>query len=796
MIETGYEHLTDQQVAELLKRGDWAPYNPETGKTYPHEQAQTLRQLGQVDALDPKAPPGSARWPRVQASPEDKPEPGQFYIEAGTGHVRQADGHPVDDRTRAFARGIPIVGAAADEFNSLTAAALAPALEPRLREAPEPIRKFFGYNENSEIGNLPTFRERFDASQNLQRFKDQSFDQRHPWQSGGLQLGGAVAGTVAGLPLLAPLSRAAIGAEAGLGLRSGAAAVEGAGLGGTHGYLSGYGGASDPSRTGGAVTGAVFGGGLGAAAPVASHVAGQAWRATGGRVIDALRGNRVVQGGEGDFPSKIARILSGGGDASSEATEAARVVASQPDHIARASEVDDAYVRIARALQRGQMTPEQAHAEALRLGSFGTLADSGPATQDLLRAAVNRPGNGATIARQNLEPRQQGVFNAETGQWDVRPSSLRVTDEAARGLGVEGRGYGEQMDAILAARKAASDPAYAKLREAPPVDIRLLGKFASSPDFRRAYEAARKISEKEFVKVPGVDGEVIMPLPEQMPTHLDWRTLDLMKQAMDDVSFPIKPPEGIGANDLGATKGFRARFIETLDALNPDYKAARDAYSGPTAMKNALEEGRSLLSEDAYSMGKRLKEMSEAERDMARLGALEALQNKLGNTDVTSDAARVAGLLKPNQLMRFRELFPTPEAFSQFITKMRAERTMFGTNQAAFGNSTTTKQILNVMEPSDPQIEGSGQALTAVAQQNPLALIQAVRKLGMESPMSEATAGTISSVLTNYDRAAMAEAIAKIAKASSGLKARDSARAAQGSVASQVAAIMAGEPKN
>jgi hypothetical protein len=803
MQQTGYENMSDDELARLLA-GQFQPTDAQTGQPLPEAQAQAYQQLNAAGGLDPRQPPGSARFPKAQGSPQDVPGAGEFYV-TPQGLVQQQPQNDVDNvmdaitgGVRAFARGVPALGAFADEANAATAATVAPFMEPMLRNAPGMVQQLAGYDPNMEIGDAGDWQARYDAAKSLQTLTDQQYDQENPVLSPSLQVGGAIGGTIAGLRVLSPLSTAAVGADAGLLMRSGAAAVEGAGLGAIHGYGSGQGSWTDPSRLKGAGGGAVLGGLAGGTFPVAAHAAGQGWRATGGRVIDAIRGERAVQGGASAEAERIARALRGDAPAAERATmEGQMATAMQPELRARASEVDDAYVRIAKALERGKTTPGEAIARVEALGPHGVLADVSPAAQDLMRAAINRPGKGSTIAEANLSPRQRGVFNKDTGEYDVRPSSLRITDEAAEGLGVGGRGYNETADALLATRKATAGPAYAKAYQAPPADLGEFRDFAGSPLFKKAYERARSISEKEFVTLP--DGtEVIQPLPQRLTSNatLDWRTLDLMKQGLDDLIKEGKV-QGIGVNEQGAIKGYLQRFVAKLDGLNPDYKVARETFAGPTAMRDALEEGRALLREDAYTIGKRLGEMTPSEQEMVRLGALQELQTKLGNANVTFDAANQAGLLKPNQLARFKELFPTREAFSKFITTLENEKAMFSTNQAAFGNSTTAKQILNVMEPSDPQLEGAGLALTGVAQGgNPLALIQAIRRMGMESPMSEPVAETIASVLTNPDKARLAEVLRNMEAAGVRGAAQDVIRRMQGTGAAQAASGMANQPRN
>lgn len=715
---------------------------------------------------------------------------------------REGIGAWLDNRITALARGVPVAGAFADEANAYINAGAAPIVEPALRRL-EAMGIETPYDERYRLDNAGDFGDRVKASQNLQRFRTDQFDQAHPKESLGLQIGGGIAGTVAALPFLGGLTAAA-GPEAGLLLRSGAGAVEGAGIGAAHGYGAGAGEWDDPSRKKGAMVGAGVGAAAGGAFPIVGDVAKAGWKATGGRMVDALRGTRTVQAPAPEAAEALVKALRseepqlapmpmGEANPSRDALEAALVASRRPELTARASEVDDAYVRIARAVERGRMTPEQAAERVQTLGPHGVLADASPATQDLLRAAMNRPGKASGIAKDNLTPRQQGVFNKETGDYDVRPSSMRITDKAAEGLGVGDKQFGSELEAIIAQRKAAADPLYTKMREAAPVPTTTFADFAASPLFADAYDGARAISQKAFVKLP--DGtEKIVPLPAKVPDQLDWRTLDLMKQAMDD-TISTAPQQGIGATSRGASKGYLARFVEKLDGLNPDYKAARDSFAGDSAMKDALEEGRKLLREDAYAIGRKMGDMSESERQMTRLGALQELKTKLGNANVTFDAANQAGLLKPNQLARFKELFPDRKAFADFITTMENEKAMFGTNASAFGNSTTAKQLMHVAEASDPQMEGAGQVTAGAIGLNPMAIIQGIRRMGLESPMNEGVAETIASVLTNVDAAAMPGFVAKMNEAQKRAMMADILRNSQGVAGGQAGAAVA-RPKD
>lgn len=64
----------------------------DTGEAVPSEQSNTIQTLARGGLLNGDAAPGSASLPFVQRLPADTFKPGQFYVEAGSGKLRQTPG--------------------------------------------------------------------------------------------------------------------------------------------------------------------------------------------------------------------------------------------------------------------------------------------------------------------------------------------------------------------------------------------------------------------------------------------------------------------------------------------------------------------------------------------------------------------------------------------------------------------------------------------------------------------------------------------------------------------------------
>jgi hypothetical protein len=771
---TDLSQLSDEELRALYQRSAVTVTNAETGQPLPQAQQQGYAQLSAAGGLDPKAEPGSPRFPMAGVEGGVAPK-GSYYM-TPEGLVKKAP--TLDDRVRAFARGVPIVGAFADELNAATGATLAPITDPIMRAT--------GMDKGPDyIAPADTWGERYQQMMGQQGLQDQAYDNTEPMTSLGLQLGGGIGGGLGALKVLAPIS-GALGAEAGLIPRMAAAGTEGAVVGAAHGYGSGgAGGLDDPGRIQGAEAGGLFGGGLGAAAPLALGGAKLIWNNTGQKVLNGLAPKLPVGAppevgaGASRGGGSLAEVLGespGGAPQQPPAPDippglADVLTASQASPQVKATpfEQGTAYRNLARALERDQLTASEAMAKAEGLGPFGMLADSGEATRDLARATTNTPGEASRIAKEALDLRQQGVL--QDGEFTTRPQSLRVTDSLGEGLGIKGP-YLAEFDGLTASQKAAAGPAYEKAYAAAPVPRTALAGFAGS-DLDGAYQAARRIS----IRTAAGNPEAPPPLPAKMPDSLDWRTLDLMKQGLDDL-ISARPAEGIGANEQGALKGMRGRFVDLLDSLNLDYKPARQAFAGPAGVKSAMEAGRAFMREDADVTAKAMAGMGDSEKAGFRLGAFQAMKERLGAKRPTWDA--VSDLLTPNQLARFKVLFPGEEEYAAFTRNLQGEQRMVETRKAVLGNSTTAKQLAAMSDSGEPMdAVATGMGLAAHSPSSWARLADMLLK-GAPAKMDEPTSNALAAILFNMDRSGDAQTVQRLDDARKALAQALAARNSQG----------------
>jgi hypothetical protein len=594
------------------------------GGVHWHQDGRTASLWGGVAGGQPQAPPlpPQAPPPQAQAAPPASSTSmfSDLIPSAGTAPATDFREPGVlgaaNSIARTLARGVPILGQAADYADAATNATLAPIVEPVLDMIP-------GHDRKWDIAGGKTWQDRYDRAFAMQRGMDAQVDKDQPVLSAGGQFLGGGLGILASGGVLTPATGALarLAPAAGMIPKMAAGALDGALLGAGTGYLQGDGGLDDPSRFQGAERDAIFGGLAGGAAQPVLGVAKGVWNATGSKLLDALMGRATI-GGPPAPASDLAAALTQRASAAdafqgvealpggaTDLADALAARASAPTFTGPRSAVNGAYDRVLQAIQRSGQSPAEALDQAQTLGPFGMLADTGVPMSDLARAIADAPGEGGQIAADTLNLRQAGLL--ENGQWNVRPSSQRIGDTLAQTLGVSGRTAAADTEGLLASQKASAGPAYAAAYEAAPVPVSELSDFSSSPMFQAAYDRARAISQREFVTMP--DGtERLQPLPQLDLTAPSPRALiagpdgagaldqDGLNQALADVRLygdrrsgslfsAVRSLGGIRTTDAAGNRFMAGPDLDPLASRYPGLINNRSGMS-PENMAQALQE--------------------------------------------------------------------------------------------------------------------------------------------------------------------------------------------------------------
>ncbi|MES2367713.1 MAG: cation-transporting P-type ATPase [Pseudomonadota bacterium] len=312
---------------------------------------------------------------------------------------------------------------------------------------------------------------------------------------------------------------------------------------------------------------------------------------------------------------------------------------------------------------REGISPEEAAQQLARLGPNAIPADANNSFARLLRAAVNEI------------PRLQGRANTVLNERQAGQAG-RLASALDDSLGVPGLNVNDEIERLRVVTAPVINGLYERARATPMAlsdSLRTLlnGKNSLGGAFR---SAQRRVADKRAA------GDQI--------THFD--LIDATKQELDDqIGVALRAGENNRARDLVRLKNV---MVEEADRTVPDYKDARQMFAGRAALESAADQGTLFLKMNPREVEGFTQGMGESELRMFRLGAKQAILDKIDTLPVGADGAkRLFG--KNGDVSKLRNLFPDEKQFQQFSDALEQEATFSMTRRAAQGNSTTAMQL-------------------------------------------------------------------------------------------------------
>jgi hypothetical protein len=165
--------------------------------------------------------------------------------------------------------------------------------------------------------------------------------------------------------------------------------------------------------------------------------------------------------------------------------------------------------------------------------------------------------------------------------------------------------------------------------------------------------------------------------------------IDAWKKAADDTAQGLaRSGYGNAARVVGDMKN---RVVSVVDQYNPAYKAARDAWAGPTRYLDALEQGRRVTKDSADDVRATLSGLGNSEREAYVTGALASIFGKMGN-----DPARLGDMTKylrsPQMRAKVAALMPDDAAREAWNKRLDFEVGASELTGRALGNSATARR--------------------------------------------------------------------------------------------------------
>lgn len=369
---------------------------------------------------------------------------------------------------------------------------------------------------------------------------------------------------------------------------------------------------------------------------------------------------------------------------------------------------DLARERLATALVRDDSGTLQAAARLRKLGPEATLADAGGKnTRDLLDTMAIMPGRTGDRVETMIRGRQIG-----------RPDRIV---EGASGLAA-GRQLPAELASLTQQQADNAGPIYNAIRSIPvAADSRLL-RILQRPVLQDAIAQARVAAANADEVLPDIKAGEAVPMAA-------W---DQIKRGLDDVIGLKK--RGVDAGTANnAAKSTLADAVRTkqellavLDDLVPDYRKAREAFSGPAALKDAMEEGRSLFAAKPLDLRTMLADMTASERDAFRVGAAQALRERVGTE--SGQTAILKFWKEPATRERLQAVFPDARTYRQFESALLGEGRLKLLEQVGRGSQTTPRQA-RLDDEAAAFLGGAVDAGAALKTGNPASVLSSVRNL-------------------------------------------------------------------
>jgi hypothetical protein len=332
---------------------------------------------------------------------------------------------------------------------------------------------------------------------------------------------------------------------------------------------------------------------------------------------------------------------------------------------------------LGRALERDSVDPTRLAGEIADDGKPLALVDQGENTRRLGRTVETVPGAGSARAHEFLDERKAG-------------RGERVAGDVGEGLSKDS--FHTTLDDLNAKRKAEAAPLYEAAYAKPLAWSDETTTLLNRPSTKQALKNAYRIAEEEGRDPRGLgltldaDGNVKLDT-----TAASMETLDHVKRGLDDVleGYRDTTTGKLVLDESGkAVNQTRIDFVNNLDRMNPEYKAARAAWGGPSQSMEAASLGRQYAKGDPEVMWKRFGAMSETDKDFFRMGVAREIQDKVANTkDGHNVVAKIFG--SKAQRERLRSLFRNDADFSKFERAMKEEGRMVASENKVTGGSPT-----------------------------------------------------------------------------------------------------------
>lgn len=332
------------------------------------------------------------------------------------------------------------------------------------------------------------------------------------------------------------------------------------------------------------------------------------------------------------------------------------------------------------AFERDGVPAKQIAGTLQELGPEARIVDAGDTNVfQVLDTNAVMPGQTGKATEAAIRSRQAG-----------RPERLDAIVDMAHG----GNGRaGDVFDSWQAQKQNLAGPLYKKLYSMNVVPSRELeGHLKAAREVGAWSEAEKIAAAKELPFTLNGKPVTVNSVTNQVQGNYSMRDIDHVKQGLDQLISKETKPDGVLTPKGQAYDQLRRKLLGEADKLtNGEYKVARDAFSGPAALQDALQAGRRFVSMDAESIGKTMRGMSNSEREAFRIGAAEGLRQKFGSQGGQTEYMNA--WKNRNVREKLKTIFRDEGEYNKAIKMLENEAKMARMERAGRGSQTAGRQF-------------------------------------------------------------------------------------------------------
>lgn len=316
--------------------------------------------------------------------------------------------------------------------------------------------------------------------------------------------------------------------------------------------------------------------------------------------------------------------------------------------------------------------------QADELGVPMTLADASPELGSLAGSSTRFSPTVAGDARSVMARRNAGQLD-------------RLGGAVERDLGPV-TNIPQRSEELLQQARAAARPLYEAAYVAPGASSVNLDDLVQRPTFAEALSEAAREAADEGVdpRTLGFDfneaGDVVLG------TTPSWQTLDYAKRGLDNI-IERETDKLNGLSSAGRRAlAMKNELLGRMDAVNPDYAAARQAYAGPAAERTFLAQGQAAINTRPDQLGVDVARLTPEQRSQMQLGYQSELMGRAG--DVRNNNNPWAQLNTPNTEGRLNTLYDGSGGadIPRLLAQRDLELRLAGSANRLVGNSATAER--------------------------------------------------------------------------------------------------------